>query len=91
MSMENVFYDDNQNKLYLLPEPNQQNNTKQLGWCELIIGKITHHHTGFHYNSGSSRQPRKLISGMQPYVNPTRWIMEDDLNIFENGRQPQFL
>ena len=26
----------------------------------------------------------------QPYSNPTRWNMEDDLNIFENGRRPQF-
>jgi hypothetical protein len=26
---------------------------------------------------------------MQPYSNPTRRNMEDDLNIFENGRQPQ--
>ena len=26
---------------------------------------------------------------MQPYFNPTRWNMEDDLNIFENGRRPQ--
>ena len=28
---------------------------------------------------------------MQPYFNPTRRNMEDDLNIFENGTQPQFL
>ena len=37
---------------------------------------------------------------MQPYVNPTRrnmddnlnkFAMEDDLNFFEKGRRPQFL
>ena len=28
---------------------------------------------------------------MQPYSNPTRRNMEDDLNIFENGRRPPFL
>ena len=27
---------------------------------------------------------------MQPYSNPTRRIMEDDPDIFEKGRQPQF-
>ena len=27
---------------------------------------------------------------MQPYSNPTRRNMEDNLNIFENGRRPQF-
>ena len=27
---------------------------------------------------------------MQPYYNQTRQNMEDDLNIFENGRQPKF-
>ena len=36
-------------------------------------------------------QPRNLIFGMQPYSNPTRRNMEDDLNIFENGRRPPFL
>ena len=33
-----------------------------------------------------SRQPKKLIFGMQPYMNPTRRNMEDDLDIFKNGR-----
>jgi hypothetical protein len=28
--------------------------------------------------------------GMQPYSNPTRRNVEDNLNIFENGRRPQF-
>jgi hypothetical protein len=28
--------------------------------------------------------------GMQPYYNQTRQNMEDNLNIFENGRRPQF-
>ena len=27
---------------------------------------------------------------MQPYFNPTRWNMEDDLNFFQNGRRPYF-
>jgi hypothetical protein len=27
---------------------------------------------------------------MQPYSNPTRRNMEDNLNIFENRRRPQF-
>jgi hypothetical protein len=50
-----------------------------------------HHHTGCDYNSGSSRQPRKLIFGMQPYSYPTRRNMEDDQKkLIENGRQPQF-
>ena len=55
----------------------------------ISVRKTTPHHTGDDYNSGSSRQPRKLIFGMQPYSNPTRRNMEDDLNIFENGRRPQ--
>jgi hypothetical protein len=28
---------------------------------------------------------------MQPYSNPTGRNMEDNLNIFENGRRPQYL
>ena len=28
---------------------------------------------------------------MQSCYNPTRKNMEDDLNIFENGRRPQYL
>ena len=36
-------------------------------------------------------QPRKLIFGKQPYVNPTKWNMEDDLSFLENGRQPQII
>jgi hypothetical protein len=35
-------------------------------------------------------QPRSLIFGVQTYSNPTRQNMEDDLNILENGRRPQF-
>jgi hypothetical protein len=27
---------------------------------------------------------------MEPYFDPTSRNMEDDLNIFENGRRPQF-
>ena len=32
------------------------------------------------YNKSSSRQPRKLIFSMQPYLNPSRQNMEDDLH-----------
>ena len=46
------------------------------------------HQTGSHY-TGSFRQLMKPIFGMQPYFNPTRWNKEDNLNVFENGRQPQ--
>jgi hypothetical protein len=40
--------------LKLLPQLNQQNKTKQLGWCRIIIGKkntttTTPHHTGCDY------------------------------------------
>ena len=38
----------------------------------------------------SSKQPRKLIFGKQPYYNLTRRNIEDNLNIFENGRRPQY-
>ena len=27
--------------IYILPQPKQQNKTKQLGWCGIIIGKKT--------------------------------------------------
>jgi hypothetical protein len=49
-----------------------------------------HHHPGYHYNLGGSGQPMKLIFGIQPYSKPTTRNMEDDLNILENGRRPQF-
>jgi hypothetical protein len=55
----------------------------------LSVRETTPSHTGDDYNSGSSRQPRKLTFGMQLYSNPTRRYMEDELNIFENGRRPQ--
>jgi hypothetical protein len=79
-----------------LPQLNQQNKTKQLGWCGIIIGKINH----------TTTTP-PLIFGMHPYLNPTRSNMEDtlnilkwkttsillkkedDLNFYENGRRPQ--
>jgi hypothetical protein len=72
-----------------LPQPNKQNKTKQFGWCGIIIGKKTTppHHTDVITFEATSRQPRKLIFGMQPYSNPTRRNMEDDLTIFENGRR----
>ena len=33
---------------------------------------------------GTCRQHRKLIFGMQSYFDPTRWNMENNLNIFLN-------
>ena len=78
---------------------NPTNNPKQLktifvGVVLVSVRKPHHttppHHTGDDYNLGSSRQSRKLIFGMQSYSNQNRTHMEDDLNIFENGRQPQF-
>jgi hypothetical protein len=71
-----------------------QPKTKSPGVVLLSVRKTTPHHptphhTGDDYNSDSSRQPRKLTFGMQLYSNTTRRYMEDDLNIFENGRRPQ--
>ena len=76
----------------LLPQPNQQNKTKQIGWCGIIIGKNPppHHTTDVITFYATSRQPRKLILCMQPCYNPIRINIKDDLNIFENGRRPQF-
>jgi hypothetical protein len=81
---------------------NPTNNPKQLKTTFVGVVLLSvknpppHHHTTPHhttpqcdYTSGSSRQPSKLIFGMQPYSNPTRTNMEDDLNTLENGRQPQ--
>ena len=48
-------------------QPTTQNN---FCWGGIIIGKKPT--TGYHYNLGSSRQPRELIFGMQPYFNPNR-------------------
>ena len=43
MSLSSRFYE----VWMLLPQPNQQRKTKQLGWCGIIIGKktTTPHHT----------------------------------------------
>ena len=50
-----------------------QPKTKSPGVVLISVRKTTTpHHTGDDYNSGSSRQPRNLIFGMQPYSNPTR-------------------
>jgi ribosomal protein L13 len=72
---------------------NPTNNTKQnkTTWLVWYYNRQkTHHH---HHTTpdvitfeATSRQTRKLIFGMQPYSNPTRRGMEDNLNIFENGR-----
>jgi hypothetical protein len=65
-----------------LPQSNQQHKTnqKQLGWCGIIIGKKPPppppHHTGLITFQATSRQPMKLIFGMQPYSKPTRRNME---------------
>jgi hypothetical protein len=39
---------------------------------DLIMGRNPPHHPTTRNFSGTSRQPRKLIFGMQPYFNPTR-------------------
>jgi hypothetical protein len=60
-----------------------------LGGC--IIGKKTTTTTTTPPRvSLQFKQPTKLIFGMQPYSNPTKRNMGDNLNIFENGRRPQF-
>ena len=70
------------------------NNEKQFSRVVLLrVKKPPHHHhhtTGMITFRATSRQPTKLSFSMQPYINPTRRNMEDDLNIFENGRRPQF-
>jgi hypothetical protein len=67
-----------------------------------VVGPPPPHHQGHFY--GTSRQPRKLIFGMQPYFDPTRKTtskkMEDNLNKnkkwkttskkMNKGRQPYF-
>jgi hypothetical protein len=71
-------------------QPTTQNKTTQLGWCGIILGKqIPTPPPVSHYISDSFRQPRKLIFSMQPYFNSIIRNMEDDHNIFENGRHPQ--
>jgi hypothetical protein len=70
---------------------NQQNKAKQLLLGGSIIGKKTTTTTpGSITIEATSRQPRKLIFGMQPYSNPTRRNRDDDLNNFEHGRRPHF-
>jgi hypothetical protein len=54
---------------------NPTNNPKQLKTSfvgVVLLSVKKNHHTGTDYNSGSSRQPGKLIFGMQPHFNPTR-------------------
>ena len=36
--------------------------------CKKTNTTTPHHHTGSHYNKGSSRQPKKLVFGMQHYL-----------------------
>jgi hypothetical protein len=50
-----------------------------------VIKKTTTKNTGTDYNLGSSRQPWKMIFSLQPYLNPKRQNMGDNLNIFEMG------
>jgi hypothetical protein len=78
------------NVVYYCHNPGQCK-TKSPGVVLLSVRETTPppHHTGDDYNSGSSRQPRKLTFGMQLHSNQTRRYMEDDLNICENGRIPQ--
>ena len=53
---------------------------------DLIMGRNPPNTTNPHHRnfSGTSRQPRKLIFGMQPYFDPTRKTTSK-----KNGRQPQ--
>jgi hypothetical protein len=49
---------------------NLTNNPKQLKTTFVVVVLLSvknHHHTDY----GSSKQPRKLIFGVQPYLNPT--------------------
>ena len=67
---------------------NPTNNLKQLktifvGVVLVSVRETTPHHTGDHYNSGSYRQPRKLIMGMQHYLTPSRQNMKEDLNFIK--------
>ena len=73
---------------------NPTNNPKQLkttfvGVVLLSVRK-NHHHTTTtppcDYILATSRQPRKLIFGRQLNFYLNRRNMEDDINIFENGR-----
>ena len=48
----------------------------------LLSVKKTPHHTGTQYKLGSSKQPRTHMFGTQPYIDPTRRNIEEDLNIF---------
>ena len=94
------------NNSFLVGKPgychNPTNNPKQLkttfvGVVLLSVKNPTttttphhHNHVGCDYNSGSSRQPKNLIFGMQLYFNPTRRNMEDNLHFFQKGRRPHF-
>jgi hypothetical protein len=49
----------------------------------LSVKKTTPHHRT------TLRQPRKPMFSMQPYFNPTRRNIENNLNIFSNGRRLQ--
>jgi hypothetical protein len=48
----------------------------------LVIGKKNkplpphHHHIGDHYNLGNSRQPRKLVFGIELYFSVSHIILE---------------
>ena len=54
-------------------QPTKQLKTTLVGVVLLSVKKKNHHHhVRCHYILSSSRQPRKLIFGMQPYFNPTR-------------------
>ena len=73
---------------HLLSQPNSTSTQHQLE-LEWLHNGLDHHPT-HETPYGTSRQHRKLNFGVQPYFDPTRWIMEDYLNIFENGRRLQF-
>jgi hypothetical protein len=64
-----------------LPQPNQQFNTKQNNLVGVVLLSV---------KKATSRQPMDHIYVMQPYFFSTRINMEDNLSVFENGRQTQF-
>ena len=79
-----------------LPQPNQQNRTKQLGWCGIINGNPTRRNMEDDLNIfENERRPRFFLkeNDLNLFENGRRRQTNDatkNNNIFENGRRPQF-
>ena len=84
---------------------NHPYNKKTMTWLDLVFvtDQLNTTRVGFDKVMGwptPPTHPLKLLRhfqatqkdgfGMQPYFDPNRWNIEDDLNIFENWRRPQF-